>query len=102
LQILTIDGSRWRSREDLVAGILAVLDPPEWHGRNLDALFDSMYSADINGVRPPYELRVVGASMMPIELIRILGILRDDLLSEHRELEREIGEVRRVLISLEP
>jgi RNAse (barnase) inhibitor barstar len=45
---------------DVFERILDVLDAPDWHGRNLDALWDSVPSNEINGVRAPYRLKVAG------------------------------------------
>ena len=39
--------------------LLSGLKAPGWHGRNLDALWDSITS-DINGVSPPFLVEVTG------------------------------------------
>lgn len=35
--------------------ILCCRSPPAWHGRNLDALWDSLTSGDINQRYPPFQ-----------------------------------------------
>lgn len=37
------------------------------HGRNLDALYDSIGSGDINEVETPYRVRITGVSVMSPE-----------------------------------
>ena len=45
---------------DVFERVLAVLGAQDWHGRNLDALWDSVTSDEINGVHAPYRLQVAG------------------------------------------
>jgi RNAse (barnase) inhibitor barstar len=59
---LNVDGSRWRSVDDVYNGLLSGLKAPEWHGRNLDALWDSLSSDQINGVRAPFEAHITSAA----------------------------------------
>ena len=35
---------------------LPQVEAPEWHGRNLDALADSVITGDINKIEPPYTI----------------------------------------------
>lgn len=55
--------------ESAFNGAAAVaLGAPDWHGRNLDAWWDSIRSDDINEVRAPYELTIRGAGSIPAAL----------------------------------
>lgn len=38
------------------------VDAPEWHGRNLNALADSIVTGDINNIEPPYTIRSIDVS----------------------------------------
>ena len=48
-----IDWKNIANEEDFYNSILPQLDAPEWHGRNLDALSDSLVGGGINGIEPP-------------------------------------------------
>jgi hypothetical protein len=63
---IELDGSRWASKGDFYDALLPALGAPAWHGRNLDALNESIRSARINEVRMPYTIRIRGfATMQP-------------------------------------
>jgi len=57
---LALDGVSWRSSDDFVDALLRALGAPEWHGRNLDALEDSIGGGGINRVEPPYHIAISG------------------------------------------
>ncbi|HYM31117.1 MAG TPA: barstar family protein, partial [Candidatus Cybelea sp.] len=64
MKIIDMDGSAWNSVADFYDVILPALGAPKWHGRNLDALNDSISGNDINEVRLPYTIRIRGAANM--------------------------------------
>ena len=53
---LTLDGSKWRTRDDVYDAFFKAVGAPEWHGRNFDALIDSIECGDINAIEVPYKL----------------------------------------------
>jgi hypothetical protein len=52
MKVITLDALGWQSPRDFYAALLPELEAPAWHGRNLDALNDSLNSGGINGVEP--------------------------------------------------
>ena len=50
---ITLDGENWVSTDHFYEALLAALGAPEWHGRNLDALEETLRAGDINAVNPP-------------------------------------------------
>jgi RNAse (barnase) inhibitor barstar len=48
--------------------VATVLEAPDWHGRNLDAWWDSIISDDINDVRAPYVLVIEGMDTLVPEI----------------------------------
>ena len=56
---IPIDIAGCRNEGDFYDLLLSGLKAPGWHGRNLDALWDSITS-DINGVSPPFLVEVTG------------------------------------------
>jgi len=57
---LNADG--WRSADDVYDAFFRAVRAPDWHGRNLDALNDSISTGNINEVEVPYRLIVRNAS----------------------------------------
>lgn len=86
---VVIDASAWLSGDDFMDGVLKGLDPPVWHGRNWNALRDSIIAGDINGVEPPYRLCLVGDRAPPEELRQWIRDLVD-MVEEARGRGREI------------
>jgi RNAse (barnase) inhibitor barstar len=62
----------WNSEADFYKDILPALKAPEWHGENLDALWDSMTSDEINAVVPPFHIEVVGAELLSTQMRNFL------------------------------
>jgi RNAse (barnase) inhibitor barstar len=55
---IDLDASTGRSRDDFYDALLPRLGAPPWHGRNLDALNDSLGGDNINAVRAPYVINI--------------------------------------------
>jgi RNAse (barnase) inhibitor barstar len=56
---LAMDGATWNSKDDVDDAFFSVVVAPSRHGRNLDALNDSIANGQINEVEPPYRLVIV-------------------------------------------
>ena len=53
---LTLDGAGWTTNDDVYSDFFLAVGAPEWHGRNSDALNDSIANGSINKVEVPYRL----------------------------------------------
>ncbi len=53
---LVLDGANWTTKDNLYDAFFRAVGAPEWHGRNLDALNDSIATGSINEVEVPYRL----------------------------------------------
>lgn len=53
---LILNGAGWATEDDVYDAFFRAVGAPEWHGRNLDALADSIQSGSINQVEVPYRL----------------------------------------------
>ena len=51
---LTLDGASWTTKDDVYNALFRAVGAPVWHGRNFDALNDSIAGGSINGVEVPY------------------------------------------------
>ena len=45
---IILDASRWRTDVDLIEAVIKGLEGPDWHGRNYNALYDSIVGGSIN------------------------------------------------------
>jgi RNAse (barnase) inhibitor barstar len=67
MKVISLHASGWRSPGDFYSALLPELGAPAWHGRNLNALQDSLYGG-INSVEPPLRVEVEGAESLPPDL----------------------------------
>ena len=61
---LVLDGSTWQEPNDLYNYFFAAVGAPEWHGRNLDALVDSIETGGINNIEVPYRVVVQNVDLV--------------------------------------
>jgi hypothetical protein len=52
---IVLDGYDWRTELDFIEAVIAGVEGPQWHGRNYNALYDSLVVGSINGVDGPYD-----------------------------------------------
>ena len=60
---IVVDWNQINSEEQFYNLLLPVLEAPSWHGRNLDALADSLVTGSINSVEPPFTLVSIGTGL---------------------------------------
>ena|ERR1700675_613026 len=53
---LVMDAAAWNSCDDVYDAFFRVVGAPSWHGRNFNALNDSIGGGDINEIEVPYKL----------------------------------------------
>ena len=53
---LLLDARRWKTNDDLYESFFKAVGAPPWHGKNFDALKDSIVTGDINKIEVPYRL----------------------------------------------
>jgi RNAse (barnase) inhibitor barstar len=53
---LVLDGAVWSKADDVYDAFFRAVGAPEWHGRNFNALKDSIEGGRINDVEVPYRL----------------------------------------------
>ena len=64
MRTLTIAGESLTTMDDAFSALFAAWKAPSWHGRNFNALRDSLITGDINGIEPPFRIVVSGSSAM--------------------------------------
>jgi len=78
---LVLNGSEWRTKDDVYDAFFAAVGAPEWHGRNLDALNDSIGGGDINRIEVPYRVAITNYGKISGDAVqmteRLVELLRD-------------------------
>ena len=87
---ILLTGSSWKNAQDFYDAFFKAVGAPKWHGRNLDALNDSIGHGDINQIEVPYVIRITGlGSMSPKtrQFLESFGTLIDNMKKEGIEVE---------------
>jgi RNAse (barnase) inhibitor barstar len=62
---IELDATNWTTLDDFYKALLSKIGAPKFHGRNINALVDSMIWGGINKVEPPYTIRIRGVAQLP-------------------------------------
>jgi RNAse (barnase) inhibitor barstar len=62
---LELDGSNWKTTDDFYDAFFQAVGAPSWHGRNFNALRDSIITGQINKIELPYTIHISGSGKMP-------------------------------------
>lgn len=93
LRRIELDASGWSGDRHLWTALLSALGAPAWHGRNYDALWDTVteharYGVPagnlINRVQAPFEIVVFNAGSLPAQVAKMLEDIAS-LLAEAKE-----------------
>lgn len=90
MKTISLDAAKWRSTADFFATLLPELGAPSWHGRNLDALYDSL-SGGINEVEPPFAVTVYNTGGLSSEFVRLFSEVADVFADARREFGANIS-----------
>lgn len=60
-----LEAATWKTSDDVYDALFAAVGAPTWHGRNFDALNDSIVTGDINCVEVPYRLVINTGTCRP-------------------------------------
>ena len=71
MKLIRLDASEFSSTTELYEALLAKLGAPAWHGRNFNALRDSL-SGGINQVEAPFTVEVANSKHVSPELATFL------------------------------
>lgn len=64
MQEIVMDAANWASPDDVYDSFFEAVGAPSWHGRNFNALRDSIEGGRINRIEVPYLIRIKNASSM--------------------------------------
>ncbi|WIW89879.1 barstar family protein [Sphingobium sp. V4] len=72
MRLIELDACGWTKPLDFYLALLPKLGAPDWHGLNLDALYDSLLG-DINAVEPPFCVTIRNIDRLPAEMSDFLA-----------------------------
>jgi RNAse (barnase) inhibitor barstar len=73
---IDLDASGWHEPADFYDALLPQLGAPAWHGRNLDALEDSIFVGDINAIESPFHISISGTDTLSTSMREFLARVR--------------------------
>ena len=91
MRVIELDAREWTTVLDFYNALLTALGAPEWHGRNANALMDSMIWGGINSTNAPYTVRIVGATKLPPEIRDEIDLIAKALVISRAEYQRRRG-----------
>jgi RNAse (barnase) inhibitor barstar len=80
-----LDGTNWRTGDDFYNAFFKAVGAPDWHGRNFNALRDSIVTGQINKIEIPYTIHISGLDKMPLKVRKLV----EDFCSLIKELHTE-------------
>jgi RNAse (barnase) inhibitor barstar len=101
MRIIALDAARWQTALEFYEDLLSALDAPFWHGRNLNALYDSIVWGDINGVEPPYTVHIRNLSRAGEDAKEELDVFFTHLPEQEAERVKLQGEPSGVVFEVE-
>lgn len=87
---LVLDAKGWRKEDDFYDALFEAVGSPKWHGRNFNAIRDSIVGGHINQVEIPYIIDIVGLGDTPDnvkELVKNFCTLIRELRAEGHEVD---------------
>jgi len=81
MQEIIISASELRTADNFYDAFLAAAGAPSWHGHNLNALWDSIVTGNINQIEPPYRVMITGVDQTSAEcrqmIDRFVSLIRE-------------------------
>jgi RNAse (barnase) inhibitor barstar len=81
---IVLDAEEWKTTDDVYTSFFRAVGAPEWHGRNFNALIDSIETGDINQIEVPYRLVITnydrtgeGAQQMAKDFVDLIHEIAD-------------------------
>lgn len=91
MRIIELDATQWKSIPDFYNALLAAIGAPAWHGKNPNALVDSMIWGGINAIEPPYTIKVVGSATVPKDVRDQIEVAKEDLAKGRMDYQNRCG-----------
>jgi RNAse (barnase) inhibitor barstar len=87
---INLDATNWVTVHDFYDALLSVLGAPDEHGRNINALIDSMVWGGINKIDPPYSIHIRGIGKLPKEVRDHIELAKNSLLEARAQNDADV------------
>ena len=99
MRSIELDATHCSTIDDVFDALRPALGAPDWHGRTMNALIDSIGTGAINVIEPPYEITIAGAGSAAGDVREFLTDLRTYVMNRVAEPNPLIGpRIRRIVI----
>ena len=90
MKLIQLDASAWITPMDSLLALLQQLGAPDWHGRNLNALYDSLLGG-INKVEPPFRVLIAGTADLKPDLEIFLNEMTEIFADVRDQHEKDVA-----------
>ena len=90
MKLIEIDASQLNSAVDFYDVILSELGAPKWHGKNGNALIDSLIYGGVNKESPPILINVVNTKKADAKVLEEIKKIKESI-DRHREYYSSIN-----------
>jgi hypothetical protein len=94
-----LDASSWSTASDFYDALLSAIGAPDWHGRNINAVVDSMVFGGRNTLQPPYAVTVVNIAQLSEPIKTEVALSADAIQQARKDRYARTGED--VIVSLQ-
>src|SRR5580693_4282422 len=101
MRAIELDAADWTSASDFYEALFAAIGAPSWHGRNVNALVDSMIYGGINATTAPYTIRVKGCANLPADARTEVELAQHALAEARQDYRASRGHDIEVLLELD-
>jgi hypothetical protein len=99
---IKLDARQWRKIDDFYDALLEAIEAPAWHGRNINALADSMVCGGINALEPPFSISISHADALSEEIRAHIGYAAETIQMVREDVHRRTGVDMEVSLVLSP
>jgi ribonuclease inhibitor len=87
---ISLDARGWVASDDVYDAFFEAIGAPDWHGRNFDALIDSIETGGVNKIEVPYRIVIRNSDHAKHEAAELLSQFAD-LINEMAERGCPVG-----------
>ena len=78
-KVINISAKSWKTALDFCEDLLKGVSAPDWHGKSIDALIDSIVYGGINGIEPPYVVRITDTDQLPTSIMEHVRLVKREI-----------------------
>jgi RNAse (barnase) inhibitor barstar len=91
MRTIELDATGWRTILDFYDAILPALGAPAQHGKNVNALVDSVVWGGLNKIEPPYTIRINHLGQAPKRIIDAVELAKHAVAEARAQYRTQYG-----------